>query len=347
MNDVLALIRARVDLPALIGRDVALKKRGRAWSGLCPFHGERNPSFVVYGAPRPGWLCHGCGARGDAVGWLTARGASFKDAVAQLAAEHGIATPGREAGGASGGRRERANAPPPPAPLRTRDEADAERATARAMVLWNAARPLEAGDPVARYLAGRGLDLPASPDLRFHPRLPAPDQQPGLYPAMLALVRGPDGAPMGVHRTYLNVWEAELAAGPVHKTAALRAAKAMLGPVARGAVRLFPASETMGVAEGIETALSAAVLTGLPVWAALSANGIAVLELPFEVADVTVFCDRDEPKQRGGKLVRAGLDAARKAEARWVAEHRVVRLRVPRAPSKDYNDVLQTERKAA
>lgn len=340
MNDVLAMIRARVDLPALIGREVALKKRGRAWSGLCPFHGERNPSFVVYGQPKPGWLCHGCGARGDAVGWLTARGVAFKDAVAQLAAEHGIAVQHSPGAAATGGRREMVPASPPPAPLRGRDDADAQRASARALALWQAAVPIAAGDPVARYLAGRGLALPASPDLRFHPRLPAPDQQPGLFPAMLALVRAPDGAPIAVHRTYLNGWEAELAEGQVHKTTALRAAKAMLGPVARGAVRLAPSAERMGVAEGIETALSAMALTGLPVWAALSAHGIAALELPFDAAEVTVFCDRDEPKQRGGKVVRAGLDAARKAAERWRAEHREVIIRVPRAPAKDYNDVL-------
>lgn len=53
----------------LIGATVVLKRRGREYVGLCPFHNEKTPSFSVI--PDKGfYYCHGCGSRGDAAGWI-------------------------------------------------------------------------------------------------------------------------------------------------------------------------------------------------------------------------------------------------------------------------------------
>ncbi len=70
--------------------------------------------------------------------------------------------------------------------------------------LWRASKPVQAGDPVARYLAGRvGLStVPAC--LRTIARLRYQDETPSWHPAMLAMVTGPDGAPATIHRTYLT-----------------------------------------------------------------------------------------------------------------------------------------------
>jgi len=86
-------IRARVSLAALIGREVALTRRGREHEGLCPFHSERTPSFHV--AEEKGFFhCFGCGAHGDAFGWLMRAGRlSFVEAVEALAAETGVEVP--------------------------------------------------------------------------------------------------------------------------------------------------------------------------------------------------------------------------------------------------------------
>lgn len=84
-------LRARTPLAALVGRRVKLSRSGRNWKGCCPFHGEKTPSFYVY---EDGYHCFGCGAHGDAVGFvMQAQGASFPDAVAQLAAEAGLDVP--------------------------------------------------------------------------------------------------------------------------------------------------------------------------------------------------------------------------------------------------------------
>ena len=84
---------SRTDIVEVIGRHVELKKGGVNLMGLCPFHGEKSPSFSV----SPGkqfYYCFGCGASGDAIKFLTEHtGASFRDAVADLAQRVGLAVP--------------------------------------------------------------------------------------------------------------------------------------------------------------------------------------------------------------------------------------------------------------
>src|SRR2546423_10125789 len=66
---VLDEIRAGIDIVDLVGRFVNLKKAGVNWKGLCPFHGEKTPSFTVN--PKKGiFHCFGCGVGGDAFGFL-------------------------------------------------------------------------------------------------------------------------------------------------------------------------------------------------------------------------------------------------------------------------------------
>ncbi len=87
-------IRARTPLAALIGRSVKLSRSGRQQKGCCPFHAEKTPSFYVYD---DGYHCFGCGAHGDAIGFvMQTRGGSFIDAVQALAAEAGLEMPKAE-----------------------------------------------------------------------------------------------------------------------------------------------------------------------------------------------------------------------------------------------------------
>jgi DNA primase len=86
-------IRARIGLADLIGRRVKLKKRGREQEGLCPFHSEKTPSFTVSEA-KGFYHCFGCGAHGDAVGFvMRSEGLSFPEAVEKLAGEAGLPVP--------------------------------------------------------------------------------------------------------------------------------------------------------------------------------------------------------------------------------------------------------------
>lgn len=81
---------SRVDLVELIGSRVRLKKAGRNYSGLCPFHNEKSPSFTV-SPDKQFYHCFGCGANGDAIGFLMAHDhLDFVEAVETLASHIGI-----------------------------------------------------------------------------------------------------------------------------------------------------------------------------------------------------------------------------------------------------------------
>jgi DNA primase len=92
----IADLLARVDIVEVIGRHVQLKKGGANLMGLCPFHGEKSPSFSV-SPSKQFYFCFGCGASGDAIRFLTEHtGASFRDAVTDLAQQVGLAVPDDE-----------------------------------------------------------------------------------------------------------------------------------------------------------------------------------------------------------------------------------------------------------
>lgn len=81
----IAQVRAATDIVALISEYVALKKSGRRWSGLCPFHGEKTPSFSV-NAEEGRYYCFGCRASGDQITFVREmQHLDFVDAVRLLA----------------------------------------------------------------------------------------------------------------------------------------------------------------------------------------------------------------------------------------------------------------------
>jgi phage/plasmid primase-like uncharacterized protein len=139
---------------------------------------------------------------------------------------------------------------------------------------------------------------------------------------MVALVmRGGDGAPLGIHRTFLALDGTGKA--PVEP------AKMMLGSCKGGAVRLAPFAQPLLVGEGIETTLAAMQATGHCGWAALSASGLRSLDLPEAARDIIILADGDD----------AGTAAANAAASRWHREDR--RVRIARAPTgTDFNDLL-------
>jgi DNA primase len=134
-------IRTGVDIVDLVGRFVNLKKAGVNWKGLCPFHAEKTPSFMVN--PRKGiFHCFGCGVGGDAFGFLMRQDRlSFPEAVRALAKTAGVTLP--EDGGARGGDAGREGL------LRAMDLA----ARFYADALWK-----PGGERAREYLERRGID---------------------------------------------------------------------------------------------------------------------------------------------------------------------------------------------
>ena len=95
-------IRAGVDAVDLVGRFVNLRKAGQNYKGLCPFHSEKTPSFMVN--PKKGiFHCFGCGVGGDVFGFLMRQDRlSFPEAVRVLAKQAGVALPEDRGGPAAG-----------------------------------------------------------------------------------------------------------------------------------------------------------------------------------------------------------------------------------------------------
>ncbi|MES2639835.1 MAG: DNA primase [Myxococcota bacterium] len=89
-------VRARTDIAELVGRTVTLRRAGRSYSGLCPFHNEKSPSFNV--VPDKGiFHCFGCGEGGDAFAFLMkTRGVSFFEAVKELGDAAGVVVEEKE-----------------------------------------------------------------------------------------------------------------------------------------------------------------------------------------------------------------------------------------------------------
>jgi DNA primase len=84
---------ARADVVEIVGRYVQLKKAGANFMGLCPFHGEKSPSFSV-SPTKQFYHCFGCGAHGNAIGFLMEHaGMGFVEAVHDLAGQYGLQVP--------------------------------------------------------------------------------------------------------------------------------------------------------------------------------------------------------------------------------------------------------------
>ena len=136
---------SRVDVVEIVGRHVELKKAGINHKGLCPFHGEKSPSFIV-SPSRQTYHCFGCGVHGDALRFLMEHaGMGFVDAVRDLAQQVGMAVPEDDS---SPQERERAAA------LKQR-QATLTEVLAKAGEHYK--QQLKANARAVAYLKGRGL----------------------------------------------------------------------------------------------------------------------------------------------------------------------------------------------
>jgi hypothetical protein len=302
LSEAAGRLKAEIFLPAVIGRTLPLKRSGRFLAAPCPFHAERTPSFYVY---PDHYHCFGCGAHGDVFDWLDlTAGLTFPDALRLLS----------NPGGAS-------SLPARRVPDRDpRVSADTRGAAER---IWRQAADPK-GTPVETYLRCRGVRLPDGPVIRWHPSCPRRDGGVlELVPAMVALMTNPVTAePVGIHRTFLQ---------PDGRGKAGGKAKMMLGTA--GVVRLAPdddIGEGLGIAEGIETALTCMQVIGWgPVWAACSRGGIEAFPVLPRHA-LTIFADGDQP----------GLAAARACAARWSKAGQEALIHAP-PEGQDWNDAAR------
>jgi DNA primase len=274
------------------------RKFGSGWTARCPAHEDRKPSLSI-SSGRDGKVLVRCHA-----------GCDQRDVIAILR-QRGLWETTRKSWGRFARKRKDSVSDEP--------DADALKRSEAALAIWLMSQPPE-GTLVAAYLRSRGLALPSSSDLRFHPGLKHPSG--AVWPAMVALVtHGTTASPIAVHRTFL--------ARDGDGKAPVDPAKVMLGPCRGGGVRLGEPGAVLMIGEGIETCLAAMQATGNAALAALSTSGLRSLDLPATVRDVIVLADGDEP----------GGAAARDCGLRWKREGR--RVRIARPPTgMDFNDLL-------
>ena len=193
--------------------------------------------------------------------------------------------------------------------------------------IWSESLEITPDDVAGKYLINR---LGKFPELgkcvRLHPSLWHRFENK-RWPAMVAKYASPEGKAMNIHCTFL---------GPDGDKAAIDHAKLVQrGSLpSGGAVRLGgPACEVMGIAEGIETALSASILYGVRTWAALNGNLLAKWQPPPECREVFIFADNDANY--------TGQAKAYQLANQLQIGGRKVNVLIPNRLDTDFNDVLR------
>lgn len=197
---------------------------------------------------------------------------------------------------------------------------------------YKATQQVEVGDLVHKYLASRHIDELIYPKtLRFAPALK--DGDGGTRPCMVAMV-GVFGEEkfVSMHRTFLKSdgsGKAEMASPR----------KMMPGDLPDGACVMLSdwTGGTIGIAEGIETALSASALFDMPVWAALNTSLLAKWLPPDDCEEVVIFGDND------AKF--AGQKAAYCAAHRIACKGFPVSVKIPEGVGEDWADIHMARRK--
>lgn len=296
----------------IIAARVPLKRNGREFIGCCPFHADSSPSFYVVPAKRF-YHCFGCDAHGSVIDFIMAYDrVDFLEACRRITGN--IVTP--------------QVAPP----VMSKAEIEKEKAAkqSNAVSLWNASVPAR-GTLAERYLQARGIALPPPASLRFHAGVWHAEART-YGPCMVGAVQGANGNIIAVHRTWLK----RDGSGKADYTPAKKA----MGPWSGGHIRLAKRAPVLGIAEGIETALSVmTAIPELPCWSAMSLGNLGA-PVPDEVNEVIICADNDGADK--DKAMHEGI-LARCATA---LKDKGKRVRIAYPPrGYDFNDWLQQLRR--
>lgn len=181
-------------------------------------------------------------------------------------------------------------------------------------------------EPARNYFYNRGIIFESSSEralhvdnLFFHQFLTYPSRRPAAYPALVASIMR-DGEVVGLHKTFLTEGGEKARGGDSRRIGPVIYRGATTG----GAIPLLPAEVEMAVAEGIESSLAVYEESGMAVWAATSAGGLAAMEIPDFVRTVIVFADND--------VSGVGQDAAERLANRLRRAGKRVKVYIPERP---------------
>lgn len=301
------------DILASLGVEQRILKRRNL---PCPFCGGTDRFQYTDKFGEGNYFCRGCGPGGGFKLLQGILGMDFNTALCEIERWLGV-MPGQF-------------------PARV-GEPSAERMQKLAQRIWNEALPVTVGDEVDRYLTSRGVALPVYPKvLRFHPALgyyqkdaAGKSHKVGEYPAMLACVQGEDGHAITLHRTYLQNGA---------KLAVPDAKKVLSSGINGAAVRLFEATEDLGISEGIEKSIALHLATGRPFWAGLNAGNLEKLWIPDSVRRIWIYADNDADSDFAGQASAYLLARRLKREAHRIGG-REVQVFVPKEAGVDWSDL--------
>lgn len=287
--------------------------------GPCPICKDGKDRFRFDNKDGRGtYYCSQCGS-GDGIEFVKrVLGVEFKEAAREIEKHLGTASV---------------------SPVRVGRSVDEVKAEMNA--IWRSAKPLQEVAATSVWWMNRLGKVPATTELRGVERLRCQGERD--YSAQVALVRDADGKPVNLHRTYLT---ASGEKAPVEDPR-----RVMDTALPKGsAVRLSPAGETLGVAEGIETAMAAELLTGIPTWALLNANNMKGFVPSQETRRLVIFGDLDSSftgQAAAFELARSLWVKRKDWPGTLRIETRVYGLMVdPEAWDRDWNDALQAQIKA-
>lgn len=277
----------------------------------CPTPGPRDTalSVTVYKDGHGAWQCFRCGWSGACAGEQAVRVRMLRrgldrGAIARLARE----LPGELA------------------PVRT-------TISDEGLKLWVQGRFIERDTPAHRYLTARAIEPKVVGGLSHALRWLPDHRHPcgWVSPALVALVTNAEtGEPMTLHQTWLT--RDGTAKAPIRKPRMFLGGRTKKG----GVVRLTPDDDVhtaLGIAEGVENALSAITLAGLPCWSGLDAGNLAKLPVHPTAESLVAFADHDTH----GRGQRAAAELAE----RWAAAGREAHVWCHPRPGCDLNDWLR------
>lgn len=217
--------------------------------------------------------------------------------------------------------------------------------------VWRDSITLDGGlpKPMLRYLKHRFILLRMiilrnGDSLRFHHSLPYYQEDDegnnvlvGKFPAIIAAIKDLEGNIITLHRTYLTPTGYKAKVECARKMMTVPAEKTVTG----NAIQLggLPVDGVLGIAEGMETAMSAIKCYGIPTWSAVSATILANFEPPEGIHTLIIWADRD--RSLTGQKVAQALKA--RMEKMGINTHIMIPMRPIKGKSVDWNDVLRKE----
>lgn len=234
----------------------------RAKQGPCPMCGGNDRFRYDDKDGRGTWYCNHCGAGDGFALVMKIKGCDFKSAKALIEPLAGVVKMQTRKSGKQG---------------------DARRIESIRAGCVRASQ----GDDVARYLFGRGLEVP--PGIGFNRGVTFYDGPTlvGKFAAMVGSIRDLTGDVKGLHVTYLQDGQ-KAPVDPARKMYSIEQ-----GSTTGCAIQLYRCGDTLAVSEGIETGIAFKMLTGYPVWATTSATLLSRFLPPPQVSNLIIAADND------------------------------------------------------